>query len=133
MVSKFGTRTEQLVTPRQRQLYYESWLIHHPNRTQELTYWLGDRLLAVSTVDVGELGIYSHYLYYDLTVPKRRLGIYTFLREVQWCSELGFNYLYIGFSNPKAKTMRYKDQFSGLQVLLPELGWVPNPGEDQLL
>ena len=74
---------------------------------------------------MGEEGIYSHYCYYDLTVPRRRLGVYTFLQEIEMCRERGWSHLYIGFLNMQAKKLRYKEQFSGLEVLVPEHGWVP--------
>jgi arginine-tRNA-protein transferase len=86
---------------------------------------LEDRLLAVTTIDLGETGIYSHYCYYDLNVPRRRLGIYTFLQEIEMCRERGFSHLYIGFMNMQSKKLRYKEQFTGLEVLVAEQGWTP--------
>ena len=123
--ARFGTRTDHLATAQERRNFYESWHQTQMDCTREVTYWKDDQLLAVTTIDVGENGIYSHYCYYDLTVPRRRLGVYTFLQEIEMCRERGWSHLYIGFLNMKAKKLRYKEQFSGLEVLMPERGWVP--------
>jgi len=121
--AQFGTKTDHIVTPKERIAFYESWHLNQMGCTKEVSYWLKDRLLAVSTIDMGHRGIYSHYCYYDLTVPRRRLGVYTFLREIAMCQERGWPYLYIGFMNMDSKKLRYKEQFSGLEILLPETGW----------
>lgn len=123
--TQFETKTEHLNTPKEKLAFYESWHLNQMGCTQEVSYWLEDRLLAVSTIDVGESGIYSHYCYYDLTVPRRRLGVFTFLKEIQMCEEREWPHLYIGFMNMQSKKLRYKEQFSGLEVLVPETGWTP--------
>ena len=93
--------------------------------TREVSYWLDEQLLAVSTIDLGQEGIYSHYCYYDLNVPRRRLGIFTFLKEIEMCQVRNWPYLYIGFMNVHSKKLLYKEQFNALEVLLPEKGWTP--------
>lgn len=123
--TQFQTKTEHLQDARERRNFYESWHMTQMDCTREVSYWLADRLMAVSTIDVGESGIYSHYCYYDLTVPRRRLGIYTFLQEIEMCRERGWTHLYIGFMNMKSKKLRYKEQFTGIEVLVPETGWTP--------
>lgn len=125
VTTQFGTKTDHINSDIKRARFYESWHLSQMGCTKEVTYWLEDRLVAVSTIDLGEGGIYSHYCYYDLTLPRRRLGIYTFLQEIEMCRERSFPYLYIGFMNMQSKKLRYKEQFTGLEILLPEEGWVP--------
>lgn len=125
VTTQFGTKTEHLSSARERRNFYDSWHQTSMDCTREVSYWLEDRLLAVTTVDIGESGIYSHYCYYDLTVPRRRLGVYTFLKEIEMCRERGWPHLYIGFINMQSKKLRYKEQFSGLEVLVPKSGWTP--------
>lgn len=137
--AKFGKSTAHLQTEAQREEYYLSFHLHHPVLSREVQYYEGDRLLGVSIVDLGQVGLYSHYFFYDLSQTRRRLGIYSFLREIAWCQQLGYPYLYIGFLNEKTAALRYKAQFAGLEVLRPELGWVryeprterPGQGRDQ--
>lgn len=125
VTTQFGTKTDHIDSDIGRARFYESWHLSQMGCTREVTYWLEDRLVAVSTIDLGEGGIYSHYCYYDLTLRRRRLGIYTFLQEIEMCRERSFPYLYIGFMNMQSKKLRYKEQFTGLEILLPQEGWVP--------
>ena len=123
--TKFGPRTDRLQTENDRIGYYLSFHLHHPAHSREVHYLEGDRLLGVSIVDFGQQGLYSHYFFYDLQERRRRLGIFSFLREIQWCQQLGLPYLYIGFLNEKSSALNYKAQFEQLEVLRPEVGWVP--------
>ena len=125
VTTQFGTKTEHLLSPEDRRHFYYSWHMNHPDCTREISYWDGHRLLAVSTVDIGSSGIYSHYCYYDLTVPKRRLGVFTFLQEIEMCRQRGWSHLYIGFMNRRSPKLRYKEQFNALELLLPDHGWTP--------
>lgn len=123
--TKFGKRTDQLRTEEDRIHYYLSFHLHHPAHSREIQYRENGRLIGVSIVDFGETGLYSHYFFYDLAERKRRLGIYSFLREIGWCQQLGRPYLYIGFLNEKTPALSYKSQFANLEVLRPQLGWAP--------
>lgn len=121
---KFGKRSDRLRTEQDRVDYYLSFHLHHPSHTREVQYRDGDRLVGVSIVDFGEQGLYSHYFFYELQEQKRRLGIYSFLREIEWCQRLGVPHLYIGFLNEKTPALSYKAQFANLEVLRPGEGWV---------
>jgi arginine-tRNA-protein transferase len=123
--TKFGKRTDRLQTEQDRIDYYLSFHLHHPAHTREIQYRKEGKLVGVSIVDFGQVGLYSHYFFYDLQERKRRLGIYSFLREIAWCRELGRSHLYIGFLNEKTPALSYKGQFANLELLRPHLGWSP--------
>lgn len=125
VAQKFGKRTDHLRSEDDQIDYYLSFHLHHPAHTREIQYRHEGRLLGVSIVDFGERGLYSHYFFYDLAEVRRRMGIYSFLREIDWCRQLGMPYLYIGFLNEQTAALSYKAQFENLEVLLPEVGWVP--------
>lgn len=122
--AKFAKSTDHLRSEADRVSYYLSFHLHHPAHTREIQYRLGGRLLGVSIVDFGQRGLYSHYFFYDLSEIKRRLGIYSFLKEIDWCRQLGMAHLYIGFLNEKTAALSYKAQFAQLEVLRPCHGWV---------
>jgi arginine-tRNA-protein transferase len=122
---KFGPRRESLQSDGERERYYLSFHMHHPAHSREAHYRQGDRLLGVSILDFGQRGLYSHYFFYDLAERRRRLGVYSFLREIDWCRQLSLPYLYIGFLNEQACALSYKAQFEQLEVLRPGKGWVP--------
>lgn len=124
VATKFDSRADWVVSELDRYRYYMTFHMYNPAHSREVHYREGDRLLGVSIVDLGARGIYSHYFFYDLEAGRRRLGIYSFLREILWCQELGFPYLYIGFLNELTPALSYKSQFSQLEVLRPKLGWI---------
>lgn len=124
---KFGSQSFVLECEQDRVQYYLNFHLHHPDHSREVQYWHEGELLGVSIVDLGRSGIYSHYFFYDLEVPRRRLGIYSFLREILWCQQMGYPYLYIGFLNLESPALKYKAQFQQLEVLQPQVGWVSYP------
>ncbi len=130
IVSKFDSRTEHLVTEEERERYYLEFHLHHPAHTREVHYRYQGELLGVSILDVGLSGIYSHYFFYDLTQTRRRLGIFSFLKEISWCQHLGLDHLYIGFLNPHSSRLSYKSQFAELEVLVPRTGWTKWTAQD---
>lgn len=129
--TKFEDRTQHFQTEQERIQYYLRFHLHHPQHSREVQYWDTERLLGVSIIDVGRQNLYSHYFFYDLKERRRRLGIYSFLREIQLCQQLGFQHLYIGFLNHQSKALSYKSQFANLEVLLPGEGWVPYRKDDR--
>lgn len=123
--ARFDLVYDQFEDPTRAQNFYHQWLMYRQGGTREFRYFLGDRLLGVGAVDAGESAGYSHYFFYDPGFPRRRLGVMSFLREIQWCQETGREFLYIGFYNGLCRSMNYKREFSGLELLLPDRGWVP--------
>lgn len=122
---RFDLVYDQFDDPARRDNFYHQWLMYRHGGTREFRYYLGDQLLGVGAVDAGKTAGYSHYFFYDPSFPRRRLGVMSFLRELRWCQETGREFLYIGFYNGLCRSMSYKSDFSGLELLLPDKGWVP--------
>lgn len=77
----------------------------------------GERLLAVSFMDVGQAAGSSVYAMFEPEASWRSLGIYTLLQEIAFCREAGFEYLYPGYATEESSAYDYKKQFRATEWL----------------
>ena len=83
----------------------------------EATYWLGDRLLAVSLLDVCRRSVSAVYHFYDPDHRDRSLGVFSVLEEIAWTQRIGVPHYYLGFWITGAKTMHYKANYRPHELL----------------
>lgn len=92
----------------------------------DMEYYLGDRLVAVGIIDAAEnddggtCALSSNYFYYDVSEPilKRSLGVFSVLKEIELCRQLGCEFYYLGLYLPNCKKMNYKTKFKPYQLLV---------------
>lgn len=102
--------------PESLDVYLGGELIHDfVCRTLEFSVWLGDRLVAASYLDLGEISTSSIYAMFDPDYSKRSLGIYTMLLEIDYSKKNGFQYYYHGYASVEPSAYDYKKNFSGLE------------------
>ena len=92
--------------------------------TITMEYRLHGRLVGVGVVDEGRESVSSNYFYYDVSLMRRRLGVFSVLMEADLARSLGKRHLYLGYAikgNPK---LAYKAAFRPSEALGPD-GWVP--------
>lgn len=77
---------------------------------------LQERLVAVAVVDPLEHGLSAVYTFYDPELPKRSLGTYAILWEIQETRRLGLDWLYLGYWIKDCDKMRYKERFRPLEA-----------------
>lgn len=82
----------------------------------EMDYFLGDSLIGVGIVDVGEDALSSAYFYYDTGYLNRRPGVFSILREISLARSMGKKYYYLGFCVEETPKMSYKKFFRPNQV-----------------
>jgi arginine-tRNA-protein transferase len=82
----------------------------------------GDKLLAVSFLDMGLRAVSSVYAMFEPEAAWRSLGIFTMLLELQFARESGFEFLYPGYATHEASVYDYKKQFTGMEWLDFESG-----------
>lgn len=89
------------------------------------------RLLCVSHVDPVRDAWSSVYCYFDPDEPRRSLGTWSVLSELQACRVLGLSWYYLGYFVEGSRSMAYKARFLPCEVLADGV-WVPreslNPG-----
>ena len=92
--------------------------------TIEIEYFLQERLLGVSIADQSSEALSSVYMYFDPDFAHRSLGIYSALREIEYCRKSGRPYYYLGFYINNCSKMDYKAGFRPYEVLDSEHNWV---------
>ena len=98
-------------------------LLQNPFRTEEWTYYLGDRLIAVGYVDALSEALSAIYCYYDPGEGARSLGTFNILSILAAARERGLPYVYLGYYVPGCRSLEYKARFRPGEVLRPDGTW----------
>lgn len=83
---------------------------------------LGDELIALSYLDLGEGSTSAVYGMFEPAHSRRSLGIYTLLREIEFTQARGCRYYYPGYATREPSAYDYKKQLRGLEMLDWESG-----------
>lgn len=83
----------------------------------EVTYSLGDRLLAISLLDVCSRSVSAVYHFYDPEFQGRSLGVFSALMEIEYARQLGVPHYYLGYWIEGAETMHYKANYRPHELL----------------
>ncbi len=100
---------------------YWDFLINSAVDTIMMKYCLGDRLIGIGWVDVLPRSLSSVYFAYDLEFSKRRLGIYSVLKEIELARDMGRSFLHLGFWVDRCQAMSYKQQFNPHELLINDV------------
>ena len=84
------------------------------------------RLLAGGVVDRVPHGLSAVYTWFDPDEPRRSLGTWMILVEIERVRALGLPYLYLGYWVPGSTSMDYTRRFQPLEVLGAS-GWRAHP------
>lgn len=87
---------------------YQDWLVESCASTVEVRYLDGSRLVGVSLLDLGVSSANSAYHYFDPAVDRRSIGVFSVLRELQFCASVGIRWYYLGLWASDANALRYK-------------------------
>ncbi len=91
--------------------HYSRWLVDSCVDTVEVRYSVGERLVAVSVLDLGEKSVSSVYHYFDPDESRRSLGVYSVLWELAWCRANDFDWYYLGYYVRDCEHLNYKANF----------------------
>lgn len=103
---------------------FHEFLYDSPTLTREFSYYLGERLVGVSILDVCPTGLSSVYMYFDPYYASRSLGTLSVLWEIEYCRREGLAYYYLGFFVAGGKKMAYKSRFRPNEVLAGADYWL---------
>ncbi len=87
---------------------------------------LRERLLAVAVVDLLDDGLSAVYTFFDPDFPRRGLGTYAILAEIDATRRQGLDYLYLGYWIAECDKMAYKHRFQPLEYYV-DGHWLPHP------
>jgi arginine-tRNA-protein transferase len=98
-------------------------LLANPFPTEEWTYHLGERLIAVGYVDALPEGLSAIYFYWDPAERHRSLGTFNILTMVESARERGLTDVYLGYYVEGCRSLKYKSRFRPNEVLTAEGVW----------
>jgi leucyl-tRNA---protein transferase len=101
-----------------------------PCRNHEISVYDGEKLIAVSFLDVGREATSAVYAMFEPSEARRSPGIFTMLEAIRYSRELGYRYYYPGYAYREASLYDYKKNFTGLEYLDWEKGWQPYSKEN---
>lgn len=79
--------------------------------TREVRYLVGGRLVAVSLLDVGARAASSVYHYFDPDESRRSLGVFSVLKEIALCAQMGLDWYYLGLYVEGCRSLEYKADY----------------------
>lgn len=117
------SRHTGLMTGSRREL--ETFLGVTPVETHELEYRLGERLVAIGTVDRLPKGWSCVYCYYDPDETRRSLGTFNVLTTIDLALRTHGPdaFVYLGYWVSESDTMDYKTKFKPYELLGPDGRW----------
>ena len=87
-------------------------------------------LCMVSIIDILEDGLSSVYTFYEPDIAYTSFGTYNVLWQIELCSKLKLDYLYLGYWIEGSRKMVYKANFRPLQGLV-QGAWLTLPGRKE--
>ena len=95
---------------------YSDFLIADWCDTHFLEIRQQEQLMAVAVTDQVLDGLSAVYTFFEPKQPRRSLGNFSILVQIDLCRQLGLPYLYLGYWIRDCDKMRYKADFRPLQV-----------------
>lgn len=96
-----------------------------PGEALEVNVRIENKLAAVSYFDVGEKALSAIYGMFDPELPRRSLGIFTMLVEIEYARQRGKQYYYQGYSYEGSSFYDYKKRFRGTEAFDWRGKWKP--------
>lgn len=126
------------VNPQEEQLFraHRSRLVNAPEKlplpkrndvNKKFCVYNGQRLIAISYLEMGARSSYGYYAYFDPSIEWRSLGIFTMLLEIEYAISKGNEFYYLGYAFEETSRLDYKKRFHGLQSFDWHGYWQPYP------
>jgi arginine-tRNA-protein transferase len=84
---------------------------NNPFPTEEWSYYIGERLVAVGYVDALPEGLSAIYFFHDPDEGKRSLGTFNVLTMIDAARERGLPHVYLGYYVEGCRSLEYKNRF----------------------
>ncbi|MGH1471248.1 MAG: arginyltransferase [Cellvibrionaceae bacterium] len=79
---------------------------------------LHKKLVGVMVCDLLNDGLSAVYTYFDPEYPKRSLGVFGILSQIQQAQTFSLKYLYLGYWIKESQKMSYKSEYRPLELLI---------------
>ena len=90
---------------------YREFMVDSTVETVFIEYRLDDKLVGLSVCDLPDDGMSAVYTFFDPLMPKRSIGTFAILTQLEYVREMGLDWLYLGYWIEDCKKMSYKTQF----------------------
>ncbi len=90
---------------------YREFMVESSVDTAFIEYRLAGKLVGLSVCDLPEDGMSAVYTFFDPMMPKRSLGTYAILKQLDYVRDMELDWLYLGYWIEGCKKMSYKTQF----------------------
>lgn len=89
---------------------------------REMSFFDGDRLVAIGHIDVTPQAVSSIYFFYHPDVGACSLGVASVLFEIEWARRMNRPYLYLGYRISSCPSTAYKSQYGPHELLIGRPG-----------
>jgi leucyl-tRNA---protein transferase len=100
-----------------------SSIIDGPFPVEEWCYYIDDKLVSVSYMDVLKDGLSGIYFFYDPDYKDRQLGTWILVSMIKQAAERGMPYAYLGYFVKGCRSMEYKGHYKPSEILQPDGTW----------
>ncbi len=90
---------------------YREFMVDSSVETVFLEFRLNGKLVALAVCDLPDDGLSAVYTFYDPSFPKRSLGTYAILQQIEYVRNMDLEWLYLGYWIEDCRKMAYKTQF----------------------
>ncbi len=97
---------------------YREFLVSSCVETQELAFFLGDQLIGIAVVDIGQNAMNAVYTHFDPGFSRYSIGTAAVLHQIQWAQQNNRQYLYLGLYVAENSHLNYKSRFRPQQRLI---------------
>jgi leucyl-tRNA---protein transferase len=97
---------------------FSRFLFAEWSNTRFLMFRKDGRLLACAVTDVTSTGLSAVYTFYDPELPRRGLGVFAILSQIEWARRDGFAHLYLGYWIAGHDKMSYKTDYQPIELLI---------------
>jgi len=97
---------------------YSTFLADSCCDTFELSYWLGEELIAVAISDVGATALSAVYCYFNPAHGRFSPGVYSILKQIEYCQMHNMQHLYLGLYIAGSPHMAYKARYTPHERLI---------------
>jgi arginine-tRNA-protein transferase len=102
------------------------FFINNPFPTEEWSFFVEERLVAVGYVDVLPESLSAIYFYWDPAERHRSLGTFNVLALIAAARQRGLPHVYLGYFVKGCRSLEYKARFRPSEVLIGGT-WQPLP------
>ena len=90
---------------------YREFMVDSSVETVFIEFRLEGKLVGLSVCDLPDDGMSAVYTFFDPHIPKRSIGTYAILKQIEYVREMQLDWLYLGYWIEDCKKMSYKTQF----------------------